>query len=423
MVLSANGGVIASSNCSEVPLQTSFSLHKEPRITDYRGKKFITNTMKTNGYQSFFGLDWLGQVITPVDAAFGGIASSAMEDVTEEDMAQARMFSAELKQIRKVSIEINNDLSLVVLNGKITAARKKAAEFMPVLEEIKKIGENTANIFSDSINNLRATVISSRLSDVRSMAALAVDIMDRNLYERANDCRWWALTSAFRKILAQPSITTEDGKRLSEILLYINDLYTVYTNLYLYDNQGKILAVSNDEENGLVGTHLNELSGSSAALKLNDSQHYAVSPFIKTSLYGDRHTYIYNASITCLKESGKIVGGIGIVFDSAPQFESMLSDILPSDENEKVADGCFSLFCDRSGKVISSANNTNLQPGDQLELDERFFAVENGKQLSEVIHYQNSDYVIGVAASQGYREYKTTGDYENDILGFVFMPF
>ena len=39
------------------------------------------------------------------------------------------------------------------------------------------------------------TVVSAILEDAQQLAALAVDVLDRNLYERANDCRWWALNA------------------------------------------------------------------------------------------------------------------------------------------------------------------------------------------------------------------------------------
>ena len=55
-----------------------------------------------------------------------------------------------------------------------------------------------------------------------AQAALAMDIMDRNLYERANDCRWWALTPDFRRILSQPSISRGELSKLESILEYIN---------------------------------------------------------------------------------------------------------------------------------------------------------------------------------------------------------
>ena len=38
------------------------------------------------------------------------------------------------------------------------------------------------------------------------------DIMDRNLYERANDCRWWALSPVLREGLAAPAGGAGDAR-------------------------------------------------------------------------------------------------------------------------------------------------------------------------------------------------------------------
>ncbi|MDQ7068951.1 MAG: hypothetical protein Q9M40_13855 [Sulfurimonas sp.] len=41
----------------------------------------------------------------------------------------------------------------------------------------------------------------------RWLHILAIDIMDRNLYERANDSRWWALTPLFIEELSSQNRT------------------------------------------------------------------------------------------------------------------------------------------------------------------------------------------------------------------------
>lgn len=59
-------------------------------------------------------------------------------------------------------------------------------------------------------------------------AQVAMDIVIRNLFERANDCRWWALTTAFRRILAQPHRTSEDMDSISAILAYKRPVHRLH---------------------------------------------------------------------------------------------------------------------------------------------------------------------------------------------------
>lgn len=103
-------------------------------------------------------------------------------------------------------------------------------------------------MFQRSIANLHKTVVSSVLEDSHFQASLAIDIMDRNLYEQANDCRWRALTSSFRELLAESELSESGRDHIPSILAYINGLYTVYTNLIVFDANGRIVAVSKPDE-------------------------------------------------------------------------------------------------------------------------------------------------------------------------------
>jgi len=71
--------------------------------------------------------------------------------------------------------------------------------------------------------------------------------------------------------------------------------------------------------------------------------------------------------------------------------------------------------------VISSTDEA-FQPGQQLELDPRFFELEKGERLSTLADFNGGKYAVGAAMSQGYREYKTSDDYENDVIGLIFVP-
>jgi len=424
-VLGANGQVIASSDERTVPLHTLVQYNRAVDVVTRQQRHCIVNTRATQGYQGFFGLGWRAQMQTSLETAFSREHSAKTSKADYANiMDQASTFPKALRDIRQASADINDDLGLLVLNGQITSARKNATEFMPVLEAIKQIGFDIDSIFTESVNSLQeVTVLSSHLDNAGFLAALAVDIMDRNLYERANDCRWWALTSAFRRILAQTDNSTQDKNKISEILQYINALYTVYTNLYIYDKNGEILAVSSDAERAIVGSKVDKTTGAFEVMQQCDSQHYNVSTFVRTPLYGLRPTYIYNAAITHPDNPRVILGGIGIVFDSEPQFKSMLTDVLPRNEHGELLPGCFAVFADRMKSIIAAVNHSELQAGEVLGLDGRCFAMDNGQRSSEVVKYKGINYVLGVAVSQGYREYKTVDDYNNDVLAFVFIPF
>lgn len=412
--------VIASSNEKLLPLGTKLSTARDGRahIAPYAGKEYLAKTAATNGYQGYFGSGWLGHVMVPVADAFR--IDEGEVSAGEGLFGDSRFISQDLHSIRGAAAVVTDDLILMVINGQVVSARQDAKEFMPILDEVRAIGHETRTVFDNSIQSLYNTVMTSLLSDVRFQAGLAVDIMDRNLYERANDTRWWALTTRFREILAQPEQIAAQQDTLSNILQYINGLYTVYTNLFLYDTHGTIVAVSNPQETHLLGHKLANDGLVQSVLTITDSQQYKVSPFQKTPLYGDRPTYVYHAAIKSSGPGGHIVGGIGIVFDSEPQFMAMLSDALPRDDAGNILEGCFGVFAERGGRVVSSTSE-HLPPGTQLELEKRFFDLPQGAGLSAIIEYAGRPYAVGALMSQGYREYKTTNDYSNDIVALIFV--
>lgn len=423
-ILDSDGRVIASSDPYQLPHGAVLDrvLDERSRIVRFGGREYLAKTCATKGYQGFMGLGWYGHAMLPLSHAFKSTKSNSLSSnvdqlVLEAVMKAPQMFSKELRHIPIKADQIQKDLNRTVWNGNV---KQTTTQSKVLLWNIAAAGEKTKQVFESSIGNLHQTVVSAILEDVAFQAALAVDIMDRNLYERANDCRWWALTSAFGSILSKREISEERADIITDILRYINGLYTVYTNLFVYDVNGKVIAVSTPDENNLVGKILKN-SWVNETLELTDTQAYSVSIFEPTPLYKNKHTYIYGASIARPGNSNEIVGGIGIVFDSEPQFEAMLQDSLPRNEQGKVRKGLFAIFCDRKRKVISSTSQ-DISIGDTIDIDNSFFESENGSGYSKLIEFKGKYYAVGSRTSSGYREYKRKDNYRNDVIALVFVP-
>jgi chemotaxis signal transduction protein len=175
-----------------------------------------------------------------------------------------------------------------------------------------------------------------------------------------------------------------------------------------------ILAVSNDEEKHLVGMQLND-NTVEKTMAIKNSNDYFVSNFKKTKFYRDDFTYNYYASI---KSNEKVVGGIGVVFDSRVEFKAMLEESIPNFK-AKGDEKRFGVFTDKSGLIISSTND-DLKVGTVLDIDAKLFNMVNGESHSEIIIYNGNYYAIGVKCSQGYREYKVSDNYSNDVFAIFF---
>lgn len=420
MVLDSDGVVIASSDKYHISLGTKFRhiLDDKFKLISHGGRDYLAKTCPTNGYQGYFGQEWYGHIMVPVDYAF--LEDEESIDINQNILLailqQGSSFSEELKKIPLKANTIQTNLNRLVWNGNVNKAKDDRRENMrgfsrALLNEISSTGEETKKIFDHSIANLTKTMV---LNNTSYVASLMVDIMDRNLYERANDCRWWALTEEFKKVLSSNILDKKASKKLENILKYINSLYTVYTNLFIYDTNGVIISVSNDEQKYLIGKQLS-LDVVTKTKNLENTNSYFVSKFEQTQLYDEDYTYIYYSAI---KQGKDFLGGIGIVFDSNPEFKAMLKESIPN-YNEKKNKEVFGVYADADKKIISSSN-PELNIGEKLNLDDKFFNLTNGESYSEIVIYDNKYYAIGVKCSQGYREYKVADNYSNDVYGIFF---
>ncbi|MCT7570431.1 chemotaxis protein CheW [Aliarcobacter butzleri] len=423
-ILDEDGYVIASSDKEHINLGVKLPivLNENYKIVSYAGRDYIAKTCETNGYQGFYGLKWYGHIMIPLEYAFLSDELNSLvvdENIINSMMENEQHFSKELKEVFYNSKTIQDNLIRVIWNGNIVQSKLNSTnrEFSRAL--LNEIGI-TGNKANSSLDNLNQTIISSILKDCEFLSSLAIDIMDRNLYERANDCRWWALNSYFKEALDDYSTINEKKEEISSILKYINDLYTVYSNLIIFDKNGKIIAVSNEKEQYLIGKILTQ-DWVEKTLTLKDTSKYCVSKFEKTNLYENESTYIYCSAIRSFKDDNDVVGGIAIVFDSSAQFYTMLDEILPKDIYGNKQKGVYAFFTDKNKQIIATTS-INFEVNSYLDIDDSFFKLKNGQNLSRIIEFRGNYYAVGVKCSSGYREYKSAvDDYKNDVLSFVFI--
>ena len=428
-LLDDSGEVIASSDRFQIPL----GAHLEPvagvshRLVRFGAQQYLAVSRTSLGYQGYGGPGWTGHVMLPLQHAFESHVGAGLDGLSRELMQlvtnSAALFGPELRRVPLQAAAIQGDLNRSVWNGNVReshATQGGQSGFSKVLLwEISNTGKRTKDVFERSIANLQETVVSAILQDSGFQAALAIDIMDRNLYERANDCRWWALTSEFRRLLDAPEPAPDAADRIAAILAYINGLYTVYTTLVVFDAEGCVLAMSNPGDGAALGRPVAE-EWARRTFALADAQGYVVSAYAPSRFYAGRPTYIYSAAIRSL-DGARVVGGVGIVFDAGPQFEAMLRDTLPRDAAGQIQPGAFGLFVSRSGEVIA-CSDTRFAVGEHLPEPLLRAALESAGK-STVVELAGNYYAMGICASSGYREYKGLDDpYRNDVLALVLVP-
>lgn len=407
-LLDAQGKVIASSDPWQLPVGAPLTpVHDEGgRIIRFAGREYLAITRRAQGFQGYMGPGWLGHAMVPVEHAFARQANGGgHRQLTPELLTQLResteIFSQELRAIPMHAERIQRELSRAVWNGNIRLAQRADASIhfaRVLLWEIGNAGRRTQATFEQSISDLQQTVVSAIMNDAQLLASLAADVLDRNLYERANDCRWWALNATLSEHLAAG---THDRKAVTGILQHINSLYTVYHDIVLFDAQRKVVAASNIAHQRRVGQVISE-SWCAETLTLRSSQDFAVSAFAPSGFYADQPTLVYGAAIR--NAAGRLAGGIGIVFDARPQLESILRDALPRTESGQIAAGCVSLFVDSTMRVIAASST--YKHGDVLPLSPEM--LRDPLQAEHIASINGMHYAVGVKHTQGYREYDAT---------------
>jgi chemotaxis signal transduction protein len=421
------GQVIAGSCGIQLPSDLSLpagALQDREPVIRIGGRQYLSVACRSAGYQGYGGPGWIGLGLLPLEAAFtkaeGERGAGLGEDLLAAVTGESGLFSEDLRSVSRQAAMIQRDLNRSVWNGSIRQAGSTAANaaFSKILlQEISNAGRKTQAVFDASIGDLHRTVVAAMLDKCRSRAAFAIDVMDRNLYERANDCRWWALNATFARVLAAPS---REGARLcGDILAKINALYTVYSNLILFDAQGVVVSVSQPEQAHLVGHGL-DAEWVPRTLALPTGQHYVVSAFEPSPLYADAATLIYTAAVRA-PTGGKALGGIAIVFDSTPQFAAILGDTLPPDEAGARLPGAFALLVASDGRIISSSDE-RFPVGAQspVAIDPASLAASG--DLARICDLDGRHVAIGAALSKGYREYKTSDGHRIDVVALCAVP-
>ncbi|HEX8484391.1 CheW domain-containing protein [Sphingomonas sp.] len=433
-LLDASGAVLACSDVVQLPLASRLLVDpaKDYQFIRHAGRRYIAATRTTKGYQGYLGPGWRGCALIPVEGAFEENDDSRVVLADRHYRAIAgnpRLFSETVRGIPQRADAVQAELNRTVWNGKLAMSRLTDASDpatddnaarRTLLSEISAAGSRTQQVFADAVGALNRTAIGTLIENCAFSAALAVDLMDRNLYERANDCRWWALTTRFRQILTTPMIDEAARAEMTEILTRINDLYTVYTNLILFDRHGLIQAVSDPRQGALVGTPLPPKLAQRLTARA-ETAFYGVSDFVDSPLYDDRATYIYGAPV--LREAAPhiAVGGIAIVFDAEPQFRAMLDDAGLFQAAGRLASGSRSLFVDAQRRIIASTAADDVI-GTTLEVPADLLTQATARPLARVLAIGGELFAVGIGASIGYREYKGPGDaYRNPVFAVSLL--
>lgn len=418
LLLDAQRTVVASSDVHQVGLGVVLPAPRPGGTTlRFAGRDYLTVQASSNGYQGYVGLGWVGCVLVPLDAAFDvSTAPMPKKDIGARLSAGNHLFGEALRTIPIQAKGIQHGLERLVWNGQLRLRKADGGDVSAtgfanvLLERVTATGRRISQVFEEAIEQLQQSAEASVVDEVRAAAALGSDILDRSFYERANDCRWWALDETLRT--AARERTPDACAQASKVLAHINGLYTVYAQLLLLDEHGKVLASSRTPQAGSVAT-----PWMSAAALLRDESAYVRAAFGPSPFYDGRGTSIFAAHAHTGTGRG---GTVATVFDSAVQMEAMLHDVLPRDAAGAPLPGALALFLTRNGTVVASTD-ARWQAGDAAPLRERCESLARGASNGALVELGGVLHAAGIAMTGGYREYDSAGSCGPDDMACLVL--
>lgn len=345
-------------------------------------------------------------------------ASAVAKSETDASPETIIDLSAEVSEVASKKTaeigDITRRIKMLALNAKIEAARagQHGAGFGVVAGEVQAIASQIADVTtgmqaeivgrSDRLHKLGHTLVHSmrgqRLAD---LALNMIDIIDRNLYERSCDVRWWATDSAVVQCLEQATDQARDwaSRRLGVIL----GAYTVYLDLWIADMDGRVVATGRPRDYpGAVGSSVAGEAWFREALSTRSGMEFAVADIARNPALGGKAVATYATAIRRGgEENGEALGVLGIFFDWEPQATAVVNSIrLTADERRENRTKC--ILLDRNHRIIAASDGQYLLEG-QYPLQ------TGGKDMG---HYQTPDgTVVGFALTPGYETYRGLGWY------------
>jgi hypothetical protein len=315
------------------------------------------------------------------------------------------------KSIESIS-SVNIDLKVLAINAKIQAARVGSigAGFSVVADEMERLSSHTQDIIEgldtevgNAVQGLIDVENQTRGHRLAQIASTCIDLVDRNLYERSCDVRWWAAgRSVVEAAVDQtPSVLDHASRRLATIL----ESYTVYFDLLVCDLNGNILCNGRPQQYPCKGLNIGQRNWFIQALKNTSGSDYGFEGPISSDLVKKQNILVYSCGIREGGQSnGKLIGVLAVIFD----WNGLSNDLLNQAETilrTETAKPVHGFLCQSDGTVISATSTEWI--GKKLPFDDLNQISLGADSYKEQKDANGDSTLIGVAASRGFETYKS----------------
>ncbi len=299
------------------------------------------------------------------------------------------------------------------LNARIEASRagQQGAAFEVVAQEMSQfaneVGQLSTELRGAIASNIsrienagEAMMLDFRGSRFADLSRNVVEIIDRNLYERSCDVRWWATDSAIVNAATRgsedPNLLRQASARLATILRS----YTVYLDLWVADRNGKIICNGRgDRYHSVIGQDVSKEEWFRKAMRTATGDDFAVCDIARNSALHNSAVATYSTAIRGDGETfGEPIGALGIFFDWEPQAQDIVKNVALTDDEKRT---CRVMLLNADFQIIAASDDHGFLT-DKFPLN-----LIN----SERAYYRAGENMVSYALTPGYETYAGLGWY------------
>lgn len=309
--------------------------------------------------------------------------------------------------------EINLQARVLAINAQIEASRAGDAgrAFAVVGQEMATFSTRTQQ--AATTLDLQATQLVLELADISrrlatdvrgqrlcDLALTNIDLIDRNLYERSCDCRWWATDAAF--VAALESGTPDALRHASERMGVILKAYTVYFDIVLADRTGTIVANGRPQTHASVGTPHAGTDWFRSALATASGDEFGFHSVHPSPLASGQRVLVYSCKV-CRGgvAQAEPLGVLGVVFN----WDGLAQKIVHETPIEAAARTRTRVcIVDDAGNVLADSRDRILAQPLRLPGRDELFAQ---KKNSATLEIDGRPALVAHARSPGFETYRT----------------
>lgn len=327
--------------------------------------------------------------------------------------ALAKELNTSIAQAIDQVMAVNVQTRMLSFNAQIEAARaggSSGAAFAVVAQAIQELSDRTSGVTKDIKEKTQGTIrevnrISELMADkmlgtrLADLALNNIDLIDRNLYERTCDVRWWATDSSLVNALS--TLNKNDLSYASKRLGVILSAYTVYYDLVLVDLEGRVVANGRPDLYRSVGLDVSAQQWYQSACRTRSGDEYGFETCHESLLVGNKRVLAYSCLVREGGEAcGRPLGVLGILFNWDDLAQVIVERTpLPQEEWKRSLVG----IMDDRGNFLAVAKGDAVSSVESLDASETFAKERSYQEL----RFGGRPAIVAHALAPGYETYST----------------